>query len=42
VTQRVGRVTDLVFALKDPYPEAVGIYVEHGFGRPTELIPTTT
>jgi magnesium transporter len=39
VTQRIGRLTDLVFRLADPYPEAVGIYVEHSFGRPTELIP---
>ena len=39
VTQRIGRLTDLVFRLAEPYPEAVGIYVEHSFGRPTELIP---
>jgi CBS domain-containing protein len=37
--QKTGRVTDLVFRLSDPYPEAVGIYLEHGKGRPTELIP---
>jgi CBS domain-containing protein len=39
VTHRVGRLTDLVFRFGEPYPEAVGIYVEHSFGRPTELIP---
>lgn len=39
VTNRIGRLTDLVFRLADPYPQAVGIYVEHEFGRPTELIP---
>jgi len=39
VTKRIGRLTDLVFRLAEPYPEAVGIYVEHGFGRPTELVP---
>ena len=39
VTQRIGKLTDLVFRLAEPYPEAVGIYVEHSFGRPTELIP---
>ena len=39
VSQRVGRVTDLVFKLIDPYPEAVGIYVEHSGGRPNEFIP---
>ena len=39
VSQRVGRLTDLVFKLVEPYPEAVGIYVEHGGGRPNEFIP---
>jgi magnesium transporter len=39
VTQRVGRVTDLVFRIAEPYPEAVGIYVEHPYGRPNEFIP---
>ena len=39
VTRRVGRFTDLVFRIAEPYPEAVGIYVEHEFGTPTELIP---
>jgi len=34
-----GRLTDLVFRLSEPYPEAVGIYIEHGKGHPTELIP---
>jgi CBS domain-containing protein len=34
-----GRLTDLVFQLSEPYPEAVGIYIEHGKGHPTELIP---
>ena len=35
----LGKVTDLVFAVKEPYPEAVGIYLEHGWGQPTEFIP---
>ena len=35
-----GRLTDLVFRLSEPYPEAVGIYIEHGKGHPTELIPS--
>jgi CBS domain-containing protein len=39
VTDRIGRATDLVFRLAEPYPEAVGIYVEHGGGRPDEFIP---
>jgi magnesium transporter len=38
-SQKIGKVTDLVFRLMEPYPEAVGIYVEHRMGRPTEFIP---
>jgi CBS domain-containing protein len=34
-----GHLTDLVFRLSEPYPEAVGIYIEHGRGLPAELIP---
>jgi CBS domain-containing protein len=34
-----GPLTDLVFRLSEPYPEAVGIYIEHGRGLPTELVP---
>jgi len=39
VTKRQGKLTDLVFKLTETYPEAVGIYIEHRFGEPTELIP---
>jgi magnesium transporter len=39
IKDRIGRLADLVFVLKDPYPEAVGIYLEHGWGKPTEFIP---
>ena len=39
IRDRVGKLTDLVFALKEPYPEVVGIYLEHGWGKPTEIIP---
>jgi len=39
IQNRIGRVTDLVFRLADPYPEAVGIYMEHGWGKPTEFVP---
>jgi len=39
VSQKVGRLTDFVFRLAEPYPEAVGLYVEHGGGRPNEFIP---
>ena len=39
IGNRLGRVTDLVFRLSDPYPEAVGIYISHGWGNPSEFIP---
>ncbi|MFI5167501.1 MAG: magnesium transporter MgtE N-terminal domain-containing protein [Thermoanaerobaculales bacterium] len=39
IKDRVGRLSDLVFALKEPYPEAVGIYLEFGWGKPTQFIP---
>ena len=35
---RIGKLTDLVFRLTEPYPEAVGIFISHGWGRPTEFI----
>jgi len=39
IQNRVGRLTDIVFHVAEPYPEAVGLYLEHGWGNPTELIP---
>ncbi len=39
IHDRIGRLDDLVFALAEPYPEAVGIYLEHGWGKPTEFVP---
>jgi sporulation protein YlmC with PRC-barrel domain len=39
ITDRIGRLTDLVCRIAEPYPEAVGIYLEHGWGRPSEFIP---
>jgi magnesium transporter len=39
IQDRIGRIDDLVFALAEPYPEAVGILVEHGWGKPTEFVP---
>ena len=39
IKNRIGKLTDLVFRLSEPYPEAVGIYLEHGWGNPTEFIP---
>jgi magnesium transporter len=35
----LGKLTDLVFRLSEPYPEAVGIYLSHGWGRPSEFVP---
>ncbi|MEI8196583.1 MAG: PRC-barrel domain-containing protein, partial [Phycisphaerae bacterium] len=34
-----GRLTDVVFKVAEPYPEALGILVDHGWGQPTELVP---
>ena len=39
IRDRVGKLTDLVFSQTEPYPEAVGIYIEHGWGKPTEFVP---
>lgn len=39
ITNRLGRLSDLVFRLSEHYPEAIGIYLEHGWGKPTEFIP---
>ncbi len=39
IKDRIGKVSDLVFKNTEPYPEAVGILVEHGWGKPNEFIP---
>ncbi len=39
INNRIGKLTDLVFALTETYPEVVGIYIEHGWGNPTTFIP---
>ncbi len=39
VDNRLGKLSDLVFQLTEPHPEAAGIYLEHGWGKPTEFIP---
>ena len=39
INHRLGKLTDIVFRLNEPYPEAVGLYLEHGWGKPTEFIP---
>ncbi|MEI6278495.1 MAG: CBS domain-containing protein [Verrucomicrobiae bacterium] len=39
ISHSIGKVADFVFQLADPYPEAIGIYIDHGFGKPSEFIP---
>ena len=39
IKDRLGKVSDLVFTVKEPYPEAAGIYLEFGWGKPTQLVP---
>lgn len=39
IRDQIGKLNDLVVLLREPYPEAVGIYMEHGWGKPTEFIP---
>lgn len=39
IKDRLGKLDDLVFRLTEPYPEAMGILIEHGWGKPTEFIP---
>jgi len=38
IRDRIGRLTDLVFQHAEPFPEMVGIYLDHGWGKPTEFI----
>lgn len=39
INDRIGRLSDLVFTLKEPYPEVVGIFMEYGWGTPTKFVP---
>jgi CBS domain-containing protein len=39
ISDRIGKLTDLVFSQSEPFPEAVGVYLDHGWGKPTEFIP---
>ena len=39
IRNRLGRLGDLVFAPAEPYPDVVGIYIEHGWSKPTEFVP---
>jgi magnesium transporter len=38
ISNKIGKVTDLVFKIVEPYPEAVGILIDHGWGKPNEFI----
>jgi magnesium transporter len=38
-SHRLGKLGDLAFELKEPYPEAVGLYLDFGWGKPTQFIP---
>lgn len=37
--RRLGKLSDLVFQLTEPHPQAAGLYLEHGWGKPTEFVP---
>jgi magnesium transporter len=39
IRDRIGKLDDLVVSLSEQYPEAVGLYLEHGWGKPTEFVP---
>jgi sporulation protein YlmC with PRC-barrel domain len=39
IRHRLGKVRDLVFSLREPYPDAVGIYMDYGWGKPTQFVP---
>lgn len=39
IKDRLGKLSDLVFSLTEPYPQSVGIYIEHGWGKPTQFVP---
>ena len=39
IRDRIGKLDDLVVSTGEHYPEAVGILIEHGWGKPTEFVP---
>ena len=41
ITDRIGKLTDIVLRQSDthPYPEAVGLYIDHGWGKPNAFVP---
>ena len=39
ISDKIGIVSELVFKIAEPYPAAVGIIIDHGWGTPNEFIP---
>ena len=39
IKDRIGKLSDLVVSLSEQYPEAVGLFLEHGWGKSTEFVP---
>ena len=39
IKDRIGKLTDLVFHTIEPHWHVLGIYIEHGWGKPTEFVP---
>lgn len=39
IGRELGPISDIVFALEEPFPRAVGIYIDHGWGASSEYIP---
>jgi magnesium transporter len=39
ISNKIGRLSDLVFKLGEHYPEAAGMFLEFGWGKPTMFIP---
>jgi CBS domain-containing protein len=37
--RKLGPASDIVFALAEPFPRAVGICIDHGWGVPNEFVP---
>lgn len=37
--RKLGPASDMVFALEEPFPRAVGIFIDHGWGVPSEFVP---
>jgi CBS domain-containing protein len=37
--RKLGPASDIVFRLEEPFPKAVGIFIDHGWGEPSEFVP---